>query len=88
MTFEFTNKFKKDLKKLKKQGKDLKKLYQVIGMLLLNAELDERYKAHSLIGNWQGFSELHIEPDWLLIYQVTDDGLYLARSGSHSELFS
>jgi len=87
MNFKFSNQFKKDLKKAKKQGKDFEKLYSVIGKLLLGVGLEDRYKAHALVGNWSGYWDLHLEPDWLLIYKITDTELYLARMGSHSELF-
>lgn len=79
--------FRKDLKRLRKQGKDLSKLTEVVDMLRADIELDEMYKAHQLVGNWAGFWDLHIEPDWLLIYQTNEVEVYLARSGSHSEIF-
>ena len=63
------------------------KLRQVL-LLLLNGEpLPERYKDHPLRGNWNGYRDLHIEPDWLLIYRIFGDELHLARTGSHSDLF-
>ena len=49
--------------------------------------LDPRYRDHPLQGNWRGYRECHIEPDWLLIYNVENDTLRLGRTGSHSELF-
>ena len=84
---EYANRFKKDFKKLKKQGKDLDKLREIVEMLANDLEIPKKHKAHLLVGNWAGYSELHITPDWLLIYEVTEDEVYLARSGSHSELF-
>ncbi|MCI1305641.1 MAG: type II toxin-antitoxin system YafQ family toxin [Lachnospiraceae bacterium] len=84
-----TNKFKKDLKRIRKQGKDLNLLQDVLQTLLEEAELDARYHDHALIGNYIGFRECHIEPDWLLIYIINHDELILtaSRTGSHSELF-
>lgn len=85
----FTTKFKKDLKLIKKQGKDLNKLYAVVEKIALGEGLDKKYKDHLLSGNYEGFRECHIEPDWLLIYQIDNEEiiLLLSRTGSHSDLF-
>jgi len=72
---------------IKKQNKDLLKLRAVIETLLADQPLDPRYKDHQLSGNWKGHSDCHLEPDWILIYRITADDLYLERTGSHSELF-
>lgn len=85
----FTNQFKKDIKLAKKQGKDIEKLFGVIGILANGETLDEKYRDHDLSGNFKGCRECHIEPDWLLIYEVDNNVLVLVlnRVGSHSELF-
>lgn len=85
----FTNQFKKDIKLAKKQGKDIEKLFDVIGILANGETLDEKYRDHDLSGNFKGCRECHIEPDWLLIYEVDNNVLVLVlnRVGSHSELF-
>ena len=85
----FTNQFKKDIKLAKKQGKDIEKLFGVIGILANGETLDEKYRDHDLSGNFKGCRECHIEPDWLLIYEIDNDVLILVlnRVGSHSELF-
>ena len=85
----FTNQFKKDVKLAKKQGKDLDKLFDVIGVLASGETLDEKYRDHDLSGGFKGCRECHIEPDWLLIYEIDDNVLILVlnRVGSHSELF-
>ena len=85
----FTNQFKKDVKLAKKQGKDIDKLFDVIGILANGETLDEKYRDHDLSGNFRGCRECHIEPDWLLIYEVDNNVLVLVlnRVGSHSELF-
>ena len=85
----FTGQFKKDLKLAKKQGKNTDELFAVIEKLSNGEALDAKYSDHSLSGNYKGCRECHIEPDWLLIYEI-DDGilvLMLYRVGSHSELF-
>ena len=86
---QFTSQFKKDLKLAKKQNKDLGKLFEVIDILANGEILDAKYKDHSLTGNYRGTRECHVEPDWLLIYEIRGDVLVLMlyRLGSHSELF-
>ncbi len=84
-----TSLFKKDLKTVKKRGYDLKLLNDVVDTLAMGLPLDEKYKDHRLIGNYQGCRECHITPDWLLIYEISEDEiiLYLTRTGTHSDLF-
>ena len=87
---KFTNQFKKDIKLAKKQGKNLEKLYSVIETLANGEPLEEKHRDHNLTGNFKSCRECHIEPDWLLIYEIINDVLVLVlnRTGSHSELFS
>ncbi len=89
LTLHPTSKFKKDLKRIKKRGYDISKLDKVIIMLLNQKELPETYLDHPLSGNYIGFRECHISPDWLLIYMINNDKLILtaSRTGSHSDLF-
>ena len=82
-----TSQFKKDVKRLKKQGKDLNKLGDVIRTLSESGQLEERYRDHGLSGKWSGSRDCHIEPDWILIYRTDDESVFLERSGSHSDLF-
>lgn len=86
---KFTNQFKKDLKLAKKQGKDIERLFAVIEKLADEELLEQKYRDHDLSGNFKGCRECHVEPDWLLIYEVMDDVLVLMlyRVGSHSTLF-
>ena len=86
---KFTNQFKKDLKLAKKQNKDLEKLFEVVNILADGGTLDAKYRDHDLSGNYKGTRECHIEPDWLLVYEIRDDVLVLMlyRLGTHSELF-
>ena len=83
----FENRFKKDIKRLQKRGKNMGKLKTVIDKLLENQELEPKYKDHALTGNWNGYRDCHIEPDWILIYKTSETNLFLVRSGSHSDLF-
>ena len=84
-----TNQFKKDLKRIRKQGKDLNLLENVLQLLLEEQVLDIKYRDHSLTGNYTGFRECHIQPDWLLVYMINHEKLILtaSRTGSHSDLF-
>ena len=81
--------FRKDLKLAQKRGFDLHKLTKVIDALADGESLASKYRDHALTGNYAGFRECHIQPDWLLIYQV--DGqrllLFLTRTGTHGDLF-
>lgn len=86
----YSNNFKKDLKKVIKQGKSLDKLNIIVDKLANGEELDSKYKDHKLVDdkNFKNCRELHIEPNWLLVYQIIDDELILllVRTGSHSEV--
>ena len=82
-----SSQFKKDLKKARRQGKDLDELQAVILALAEGRPLEERLRDHELTGNWRGYRECHVNPDWLLVYKISDEDLKLARIGSHSELF-
>ena len=83
--------FKKQYKKIGKQGKDLTKLKIVIDKLANKEVLDPKYKDHDLINDkyYKNCRECHIEPDWLLVYQYEDNklNLLLVATGSHSDLF-
>lgn len=88
-TVKPTKKFQKDLKTAQKRGYDIDKLTKVIKLLADGSALPEEYYDHSLKGNYSGCRECHIQPDWLLIYEINSSELilYLTRTGSHSDLF-
>lgn len=83
----YTNKFKKDLKKIRRRKKDTEELRTVMLELGKNRGLDPKYQDHKLGGKWKGRRECHIEPDWLLIYKIEDEFIFFERTGSHSDLF-
>ncbi len=89
---DYTSNFKKQYKKIKKQGKDLDKLYEVITKLSNGERLDEKYKNHKLINDniFKDCNECHVGLDWLLIYKIQDGELVLLlfATGSHSDLFN
>ena len=82
-----TNRFEKDLKRAIKRGKDLDKLWKIVEQLLNNKPLEKRHRPHPLSGNYATAWECHIEPDWLLIWNLEVDQLVLSRTGTHSDLF-
>ena len=82
-----TAKFKGDLKRQVKRGRDPEKLYAVIAVLCARRTLPESLRDHALTGDWKGWRDCHVEPDWLLIYQTTETELILGRTGTHSDLF-
>ncbi|HIY02633.1 MAG TPA: type II toxin-antitoxin system YafQ family toxin [Candidatus Blautia faecipullorum] len=82
-----SGKFKKDLKMCSKRGYNLKLLEDIVNTLRIPEKLPEKNKDHYLTGNYKGRKECHIAPDWLLIYEISDDELYLDRTGTHSDLF-
>ena len=91
LNLEYTNQFKKDIKKITKQGLNIEKLHKVIDILQKQEKLPEQYRDHLLVNsrNYKNMRECHVEADWLLIYKVYDDAMVLVavRTGSHSELF-
>jgi mRNA interferase YafQ len=82
-----TSQFRKDLKKAVKQDRDLDKVKKIIQKLAVPEPLLHVFRDHKLKGEWRDFRECHIEPDWLLIYTITDFELRPTRLGAHSELF-
>ena len=77
------------MKKLKKRKYDLKLLAKIINKLSDSEVLSEKYRDHYLTGDYKGFRECHIQPDWLLIYKIEKNILVLtlSRTGTHSDLF-
>lgn len=86
---KYTSQFKQDLKLAKKQGKDIEKLYALIEQLADGKAIAKKHRDHGLTGDYKGCRECHIEPDWLLVYEIYNEVLVLMlnRLGSHSELF-
>lgn len=84
-----SSRFKRDLKLIVKRGYDLNLLDTVVEKLVNDIPLEERHRDHALTGNYVGFRECHVLPDWLLIYRADDTELilFLFRTGTHSVLF-
>jgi len=82
-----TNRFLKDLKRAKKRGKSIDKLEEIVDMIQAGKRLPGKNRDHNLSGNWKDHRNCHIEPDWLLIYRIDGEFLFLERTGTHSDLF-
>ena len=86
---KFTTAYKKSYKRAKKRGLNRKLLDDVVDELRQGRKLDAKYRDHALHGNWEGFRECHIQPDWLLVYLVENDilTLTLVETGTHADIF-
>ncbi len=84
---KYTTRFKKDLKRQKQRGKRSDYIKNIIEIICDTGDAPVECKPHNLIGNWQNYRECHIQPDWLLIYEVGHDFVIFYRTGSHSDLF-
>ena len=89
MMIKYHKLFKKDLKRIMRRGYNIELLKKVIDLLAKQELLPEKYKDHNLSGDYIGYRECHITPDWLLVYQIRENELILVltRSGTHSDLF-
>jgi mRNA interferase YafQ len=86
-TIRRTSQFKRDVKQMQGRGKDLGKLKEVLESLVKGEKLSQEYRDYVLVGQYKGTRECHIEPDWLLIYELAESEIVLIRTGSHSDLF-
>jgi mRNA interferase YafQ len=82
-----TKQFSRDVKQMRKRGKDLDKLREVVKLLAEGILLPANYRDHPLVGPWRPSRDCHIEADWILIYTSGKDSLRLERTGTHSDLF-
>ena len=80
--------FRNDFKRQKRRGKDIEELIAIVELLAQEGDLPAGYRPHKLTGEWKGVWECHIEPDWLLIYDVTPTEVILIRTGTHLDLFA
>ena len=86
-SFHYRSAYKKDLKCVARRGYNLTLLADVLNLLALGTPLPPARRDHALGGEWKGWRECHIQPDWLVIYKSTDDEILLARTGTHADLF-
>ncbi|MCD8109592.1 MAG: type II toxin-antitoxin system YafQ family toxin [Clostridiales bacterium] len=87
LDIRYSTRFKKDMKLCNKRSYNMKLMQEVIDTLRIPASLPDKNRDHALIGQYAGYKECHILPDWLLIYRISDDELLLYRTGTHAELF-
>ncbi len=83
----YSGQFKRDLKRIKKRGKEMHKIRILMELLIEGNDLPEIFLDHPLKGNWKGCRDLHIQPDWILIYRLIGNLIRFERTGSHSDLF-
>ena len=83
----YSGKFKRDYRLMKKRGYDMKLVRDVVDLLRAGIPLDDKYHDHQLTADYTGSRECHIRPDWLLIYWKGQDYIELQRKGTHSDLF-
>jgi mRNA interferase YafQ len=91
LTIKLDKRFKKDIQRDKKSGKfnedDFDELKQVMTNLIDEIELDKKYLDHKLIGDFKGFKECHLKPNWLLVYKADNQDIKFARLGTHQQIF-
>jgi len=86
---EYTNSFKKDYKRIQKRGYNIELLTKLFEQLITQGNVNVVYKPHKLFGKYAGYWECHIQPDWLLIWEVNEQKqcIILHYTGTHSDLF-
>lgn len=82
-----TRQFEKDVERVRRRQRDVTKLRAVMSKLVAGEPLDEKHHDHALIGEYRGRRECHIEPDWLLIYLLSENWITFERTGTHADLF-
>ena len=87
-TFRLASAYRKDLKRISRRNYDPTLLADVLNALREGRQLPAARRDHPLKGDWKGWRECHIQPDWLLIYRTTDTEVLLARTGTHADLFA
>jgi mRNA interferase YafQ len=86
-TIKVSTRFKKDLRSAHKRGLDIDKLDRLVTRIAADDVLEPRYRLHRLSGDYAGYWECHIEPDWLLVFSLDRYQVYLYRTGTHADLF-
>jgi mRNA interferase YafQ len=88
-SIRYTGQFKKQLRLMSKRGKDLENINEVINILAQTGTLPSNYRPHKLKGDYAGYWEAHIEPDWLIVWDISENELILIliATGTHSDLF-
>ena len=87
LKLNLTSQFKHDLKLCKKRNDNISLLNAIVNTLRIPASLPPENRDHAPKGNYTGRRECHISPDWLLIYRIDGNEIYLDRTGTHADLF-
>jgi mRNA interferase YafQ len=87
LNFAYSPKFKKDLKHVARKGWDIGKMFHPVAILFSGQPLPPSFEDHLLEGEWAGYKDFHIEPDWIVIYRIVDGVIILERTGTHDDLF-
>ena len=82
-----TRKFDREAKRVVRRGKDWGKMEEVVSRLMQRLPLEYKHHDHQLSGKLKDRRDCHVEPDWVLLYQVTETELILERTGTHSDIF-
>ncbi|MDR1849992.1 MAG: type II toxin-antitoxin system YafQ family toxin [Zoogloeaceae bacterium] len=88
LTPAYSGQFKRDVKLAQKRGKDMGELKTLMKLLIEETPLPTKYHDHPLLGDWRGFRDAHIEPDWLLLYKIKGGVARFERTGRHVDLFA
>jgi mRNA interferase YafQ len=87
LSIRYSGRFKRDVRRLENRGKVVEKLKAAMRLLAQQESLPAAYGDHPLKGEWKGYRDIHIEPDWILIYRIVGTELLLVASGTHVDLF-
>ena len=88
LSVKTTKKFEADFKRMLRSGNDPDLFWAVVELIAMEEEIPKEFRDHELEGEWAGIRDIHIEPDWLLLYQISGLDLVLVRTGNHKDLFS
>jgi len=87
LSIKTTEQFEADFKRMLLSGHDQDLIWAVVALLANQEEIPEEFRDHELGGEWAGVRDIHVEADWLLLYQVSRQDLILIRTGTHDDLF-
>jgi mRNA interferase YafQ len=87
LTPKLTSRFKRDRRLMERRNKDIDKLKELMALIIAETPLPASRHEHILHGDYEGMTECHVEPNWLLVYRFEDDIVHFARTGTHADLF-
>jgi len=87
LRIQTTSEFESDFRRIRRLGKDPELFWELVAILANEELIPAEYRDHELSGRWSGIRDVHIETDWLLLYQIVGSDLVLVRTGRHKDLF-